>query len=90
MIIIVGILLLPVTFLKSPEDFWWAIVAGMFSTACAVILIIIGTLRDHEVCAPIAEKLKFNTLDMFTALGTIVFTFGGHVSWLIYLKERAL
>ncbi|KAI6170622.1 Amino acid transporter, transmembrane family-containing protein [Aphelenchoides bicaudatus] len=78
MIIIVGLVLLPVTFLKSPEDFWWAIVAGMCSTACAVVLIIIGTMKDHDVCAPKAAEPKFHILNLFTALGTVVFTFGGH------------
>jgi hypothetical protein len=52
----------------------------MCSTACAVVLIIVGTTRDYAVCAPIAGKPKFHILNLFTALGTIVFTFGGHVS----------
>uniref|UniRef100_A0A914ZJV6 Amino acid transporter transmembrane domain-containing protein n=1 Tax=Parascaris univalens TaxID=6257 RepID=A0A914ZJV6_PARUN len=59
-ILIVGACLLPVTFLKSPQDFWVAVVIGMVTTSCAVILIVIGSALDYGTCAPeVGENVKF-------------------------------
>ncbi|CAD5213192.1 unnamed protein product [Bursaphelenchus okinawaensis] len=77
-IIILGIALLPIIFLKSPEDFWWAIVAGMMSTVVAVCLIMVGAKNDYEVCNPERHEPTFNIFNLFVAFGTVVFTFGGH------------
>ncbi|KAI6186022.1 Amino acid transporter, transmembrane family-containing protein [Aphelenchoides besseyi] len=77
-ILIVGVILLPITFLKSPEDFWWAIVAGMCSTAIAVVLILIGAGMDFLECSKNKGEPGFKLMNLFTALGTVVFTFGGH------------
>ncbi|KAI6243311.1 Amino acid transporter, transmembrane family-containing protein [Aphelenchoides fujianensis] len=71
-LLVLGVLLLPITLLKSPEDFWWAIVAGMCSTAIAVSLIVAGAARDHEPCAPAAAEPPFRFSGFFGALGTIV------------------
>ncbi|KAI6243247.1 Amino acid transporter, transmembrane family-containing protein [Aphelenchoides fujianensis] len=77
-ILFVGLILWPVTMLKSPEDFWWAIVAGMCSTAVAVVLILVGAGMDHAACGPHRGEPGFRLINFFTALGTVVFTFGGH------------
>ncbi|CAD5217338.1 unnamed protein product [Bursaphelenchus xylophilus] len=77
-ILVLGIALLPISFLKSPEDFWWAIVAGMFSTAIAVALIIVGASSDYATCNPQRHEPTFNIFNLFVAFGTVVFTFGGH------------
>uniref|UniRef100_A0AC35U4P4 Aa_trans domain-containing protein n=1 Tax=Rhabditophanes sp. KR3021 TaxID=114890 RepID=A0AC35U4P4_9BILA len=78
MLLIVAGMMLPVTFLKSPQDFWWAIVVAMFTTLFAVIIIFSGTLIDYETCAPEASFGTFKMTNLFLSLGTFMFSFGGH------------
>ncbi|KAI6242280.1 Amino acid transporter, transmembrane family-containing protein [Aphelenchoides fujianensis] len=89
-LLVLGVLLLPITLLKSPEDFWWAIVAGMCSTAIAVSLIVAGAARDHERCAPAAAEPSFRFSGFFGALGTIVFTFCAHATYPQVLLKSTL
>ncbi|KAH7721062.1 Protein Y32F6A.4 [Aphelenchoides avenae] len=77
LIIVVAVALLPVVMLKSPQDFWWAIVAGMASTAVATVLLSIGAALDYSDCAPSRHMPDFTLLNYFLALGTFLFTFGG-------------
>lgn len=60
----------------------------MCSTGIAVILIIVGMIRDHDVCAPKASEPDFHILNFFTALGAIMFAFAGHVSRGCFGEER--
>ncbi|KAK6036633.1 hypothetical protein COOONC_25862 [Cooperia oncophora] len=50
-VIILAVCLLPITFLKSPQDFWWAVVIAMITTSCAVVLIIVGASLDYGLCS---------------------------------------
>ncbi|KAH7700821.1 Protein Y32F6A.4, partial [Aphelenchoides avenae] len=51
-ILVVAAGLLPVTFLKSPQDFWGAVVLAMFTTSLAVVLICVGAILDFKTCNP--------------------------------------
>uniref|UniRef100_A0A0N4ZB95 Aa_trans domain-containing protein n=1 Tax=Parastrongyloides trichosuri TaxID=131310 RepID=A0A0N4ZB95_PARTI len=78
MLLIVSSIMLPVTFLKSPQDFWWAIVVAMFTTLFAVILIFGGTIADYNTCTSVAYYPNFDIRNLFLSLGTFMFSFGGH------------
>ncbi|KAI6228721.1 Transmembrane amino acid transporter protein [Aphelenchoides fujianensis] len=80
-IMIVALVLTPVMFLKSPADFWAAVVLAMFTTSAAVMLIIIGASMDHEACAPHKDMPEFHPVNYFLALGTLIFSFGGHAAF---------
>jgi len=80
-ILIVAVALLPVTFLKSPQDFWAAVVLAMFTTTLAVVLIIVSAGLDHKECAPHQAMPKFNIVNYFLALGTLIFSYGGHAAF---------
>ncbi|KAI6212459.1 Aa-trans domain-containing protein [Aphelenchoides besseyi] len=50
----------------------------MCSTAIAVVLIMIGAGMDFSECSKNKGEPGFKLMNLFTALGTVVFTFGGH------------
>ncbi|KAI1720752.1 transmembrane amino acid transporter protein domain-containing protein [Ditylenchus destructor] len=77
-VLIVALCLLPVTFLKSPQDFWGAVVLAMFTTSIAVVLILLGTSLDYGICAPERRTPEFRITNYFLALGTFIFSYGGH------------
>uniref|UniRef100_A0A1I8A1A1 Aa_trans domain-containing protein n=1 Tax=Steinernema glaseri TaxID=37863 RepID=A0A1I8A1A1_9BILA len=77
--VVVAAVLWPITLLKSPQDFWWAILLAMLTTGCAVVLILIGTANDYGQCAEHARASPFNFDSMILSLGTYMFSFGGHV-----------
>ena len=78
MIPVIALILLPVTFCKSPADFQWAVVTAMVTTTIAVILIFFGILGDNEVCGPISRIPSFEVGSYVLSLGTFMFSFGGH------------
>ena len=78
MIPIIALVLLPVTFCKSPADFQWAVVTAMVTTTVAVILIFVGTYLDNEVCGAVAEIPQFSLGSYILSWGTFMFSFGGH------------
>uniref|UniRef100_A0A915DV16 Amino acid transporter transmembrane domain-containing protein n=1 Tax=Ditylenchus dipsaci TaxID=166011 RepID=A0A915DV16_9BILA len=78
MMLFVSTALLPVTMLKSPQDFWWAVVTAMITTAISVMLILIGTWLDYEYCAPVAEYPAYQFDHLLLSLGIFMFSFGGH------------
>ncbi|GMR39268.1 hypothetical protein PMAYCL1PPCAC_09463, partial [Pristionchus mayeri] len=80
-VVILGICLLPLTFLKSPSDFWWAVVIAMITTSAAVVLIIIGASIDYGTCAPYRELPPLKVTNVFLALGTFIFSVGGHTTF---------
>lgn len=80
-IIIVALLLLPLTFLKSPQDFWLAVVIAMFTTSLAVILILIGMTIDYPTCSEYHHMPQFKLSNYFLALGTMLFAWGGHAAF---------
>ncbi|CAI4226752.1 unnamed protein product [Auanema sp. JU1783] len=77
-IIILAICLLPITFLKSPQDFWWAVVIAMITTSCAVVLICIGAGIDYSLCESHRHMPDIKVTNFFLALGTFLFAYGGH------------
>uniref|UniRef100_A0A915DZX6 Amino acid transporter transmembrane domain-containing protein n=1 Tax=Ditylenchus dipsaci TaxID=166011 RepID=A0A915DZX6_9BILA len=50
----------------------------MISTAIAVALIGTGALLDYSTCAPSRQMPEIKTSNALMAMGTILFTFGGH------------
>ncbi|CAD5224650.1 unnamed protein product [Bursaphelenchus okinawaensis] len=80
-ILVVSLALLPVTFLKSPQDFWAAVVLAMFTTAAAVILIIVGAAIDSGTCSAERAMPDFRITNYFLALGTVIFSYGGHAAF---------
>jgi len=77
-VLIVAACLTPVLFLKSPQDFWWAVVLAMFTTSAAVILILTGTSLDYKTCHDVAKYPDFKITNIFLGLGTLLFSYGGH------------
>ncbi|KAK0411714.1 hypothetical protein QR680_005801 [Steinernema hermaphroditum] len=80
-ILIVAAFLLPVTFLKSPQDFWWAVVLAMVTTTVAVVLMVVGGIIDYGTCNPHREMPGFSITQYFLALGTLLFSYGGHAAF---------
>lgn len=77
----VGLFLLPFTFLRSPEDFWQAIVVAMFTTVGAVALIIVGAALDMNTCMKHSQMPHFVSSNYLLSLGALIFAFGGHASF---------
>ncbi|CAJ0590942.1 unnamed protein product [Cylicocyclus nassatus] len=77
-VLILAVCLLPLTFLKSPQDFWWAVVIAMITTSCAVVLILIGASLDYGLCSGYTGMPEYKTKNFFLALGTLLFAYGGH------------
>uniref|UniRef100_A0A183BKK5 Aa_trans domain-containing protein n=1 Tax=Globodera pallida TaxID=36090 RepID=A0A183BKK5_GLOPA len=55
LLLLVAALMLPFTMLKSPKDFWWAVIGAMVTTTVAVSMILYATAADLPVCAPEAR-----------------------------------
>lgn len=78
MLLILAAAFWPVSLLKSPQDFWWAILLAMLTTLFSVILIIVGTAKDYSVCGAFVESHDFKLTSFIFSLGTFMFGFGGH------------
>lgn len=50
----------------------------MCTTSCAVVLICVGSISDYDTCNKHKEMPKFNIINYFLALGTMLFAYGGH------------
>jgi vesicular inhibitory amino acid transporter len=77
-ILIVAVCLMPILFLKSPQDFWWAVVLAMFTTCCAIVLIVVGSGIDYGECHKSHHLPDFKLTNTFLGLGTLLFSYGGH------------
>ncbi|CAJ0579044.1 unnamed protein product, partial [Mesorhabditis spiculigera] len=77
-VLCLAVCLLPITFLKSPNDFWWAVVIAMMTTSIAVILILVGSVLDYDKCHSEKAMPDFHVTNYFLALGTFLFAYGGH------------
>ncbi|XP_047477832.1 amino acid transporter AVT1D-like [Penaeus chinensis] len=76
LVLIVGFLIIPLTWLGTPKDFWQASVLAVVSTVVACIVIIVQILLE----APNLPEPVFNnpTVSSFSlGFGAILFSFGG-------------
>ncbi|KAK6051580.1 transmembrane amino acid transporter protein [Cooperia oncophora] len=78
LIVIVGLIVWPVTMLRSPMHFWQVAVFSALSSSLAVCLLVIGFIHDAPVCAQNTSYPAFDLRNFFMAYGTMVFAFGGH------------
>ncbi|CAG9534763.1 unnamed protein product [Cercopithifilaria johnstoni] len=71
----------PVTLLRSPQDFWWAVVLAMLTTLVSIILILIGSWLDYGKCdnTVFDPKPTIHFDGIIASLGTYMFGFGGHI-----------
>lgn len=80
--LILAILLLPFTFLKSPVDFWWSIFGAMVCSILAAVFIIVGAGMDYKECHSFDRQQSIPTgLSIFSALGNMVFAFDKYFCW---------
>jgi vesicular inhibitory amino acid transporter len=77
-ILIVAAFMLPFTMLKSPKDFWWAVIGAMVTTSIAVSLIIYGSFLDFETCTRHVDYPDIVMSKFFMCFGTVMFAYGGH------------
>ncbi|CAD5213157.1 unnamed protein product [Bursaphelenchus okinawaensis] len=76
-VIVTGVIT-PFCYLKSPQEFWWAIIIGMLCTLTAVLLSMGGVISDMELCQDTLTVPDFNVMNAFTSMGSILFAYGGH------------
>ncbi|KAK6048379.1 transmembrane amino acid transporter protein [Cooperia oncophora] len=79
-ILIVAGCLLPVTYLKSPQDFWVAVMIAIFTTVAAIVLILLGIALDYGLCSSHKELPPLKPKGFFLSLGTLIFACGGHAA----------
>ncbi|CAD5221354.1 unnamed protein product [Bursaphelenchus xylophilus] len=79
--IIITLLVSPMSLLKSPQDFWWALVIGMVCTMAAVTLAIFGISNDLTVCQDTFTTPSFQYTSAFASLGNVVLSYGGHAAF---------
>lgn len=82
-ILILAVILLPFTFLKSPEDFWYVTFGAMACSVLSVAFIIVGSVFDYSKCSPTKDEFfnnirRITPLQTISAFGTQVFSYGGH------------
>ncbi|MCP9262332.1 Lysine histidine transporter 1 [Dirofilaria immitis] len=78
LICITTLAIMPLTYLKSPADFWIAIIVAMICTIMAVLLIALGISLDAGACIPEAHYPKASISGAVVSLGTFLFAFSGH------------
>ncbi|KAM3719069.1 Amino acid transporter AVT1B [Dirofilaria immitis] len=77
LLIIVFISILPITFLKSPVEYWWAVLIAIFCTITAIIMIFVGVSLDFHDCYHEAFYSDIS-VDAILSLGIFLFAFNGH------------
>ncbi|CAD5221389.1 unnamed protein product [Bursaphelenchus okinawaensis] len=81
MVVFLGILLLPLNFLKSPQDFWPMVIVAMFTSVVSASLIVAGGIIDYPTCSAVKEMPPFTPSNYFLALGTFFFAYEAHASF---------
>ncbi|VDK70225.1 unnamed protein product [Litomosoides sigmodontis] len=77
LLFVVTLAILPVTFLKSPADFWWAIVIAVICTIITIAMTIVGISLDFNDCYYEAQYSDIS-IDSILGLGIFLFAFNGH------------
>jgi vesicular inhibitory amino acid transporter len=77
-VMIVAAFMLPFTMLKSPKDFWWAVIGAMITTTIAVSLIVYGSYLDFNTCVRHVHYPAVIPSKFFMCFGTVMFAYGGH------------
>ncbi|CAD5220292.1 unnamed protein product [Bursaphelenchus okinawaensis] len=80
-VLIVATCFLPCTFLKSPQDFWAAVVVGMFTSAVSAVLITVGSISDYDTCNPERQLPPTDITNYFLAVGTYMFSYCNHAAF---------
>ncbi|CAD5220296.1 unnamed protein product [Bursaphelenchus okinawaensis] len=80
-VLIVAACFLPCTFLKSPQDFWAAVVVGMFTSAVSAVLITVGGILDYGTCSAQRTLPPPIATNYFLAVGTYMFSYCGHAAF---------
>ncbi|CAD5228371.1 unnamed protein product [Bursaphelenchus xylophilus] len=81
MVVILAAVLLPATFLKSPQDFWPAVIVAMFTSTFAAAFILAGGIIDHDTCEPEKQMPPFLLDNHLLAVGTFFFAYANHPSF---------
>ncbi len=76
-LLIISACLLPFTYFESPKDIWVFALLASLSTSAACILIIIKSAIDFPADLSKVPQSKMTVESVFTAFGTIAFSFGG-------------
>ncbi|KAL3994804.1 Transmembrane amino acid transporter family protein [Acanthocheilonema viteae] len=77
LLFLVTISVLPVTFLKSPADFWWVIVIAVVCTVITIVMIFVGISLDFNDCYYEAQYSDIS-INAILGLGIFLFAFNGH------------
>ncbi|KAL3103447.1 hypothetical protein niasHT_025314 [Heterodera trifolii] len=86
LLLILALLLLPLTLLKSPNEFWPILFGGMICTVATFGIILFGISIDllnvdKNATSPAAPPITLpqsNFNNYMNAIGTLLFAFGGH------------
>lgn len=77
-IVILAVIILPFTFLKSPGEFWGVVVLAMATTVIAVLSILVGVAIDSTACYPEVNYPEQTPGTIILSLGIFLFAFSGH------------
>uniref|UniRef100_A0A0R3RPU7 Aa_trans domain-containing protein n=1 Tax=Elaeophora elaphi TaxID=1147741 RepID=A0A0R3RPU7_9BILA len=77
LLILVTVSILPITFLKSPADFWWAILIAVVCTIITIVMIFVGISLDFNACYYEAQYSDIS-INSILGLGIFLFAFNGH------------
>ncbi|CAD5220294.1 unnamed protein product [Bursaphelenchus okinawaensis] len=80
-VLIVAACFLPCTMLRSPQDFWGAVIMGMATSAISAVLITASGFLDYSTCGPVRELPPTMVTNYFLAVGTYMFSFCGHAAF---------
>jgi len=74
---IIAVILLPLTMLGSPEDFWPAAFGALGATLVGCVLLLINVIKDSSESASDVRYDSPSFQQFFLGLGIITFAFGG-------------
>ncbi|XP_054713396.1 uncharacterized protein LOC129222860 [Uloborus diversus] len=79
-ILILALILWPLMWLGTPEDFWPAAIMALVTTVTACVLLMVA-IGKEKAASHHATYDKPDVLSFFLAFGTILFSFGGAASF---------